>query len=76
MRSLFIQKGLGERRGNWVTYLQEYDLKFKPTSIVKGQILCKIMIESKDNEENNWENEDELHLMDVCPLFIALESWY
>ena len=36
VRSLFVQKELGERRGNWVTALQEYDLEFKPTSIVKG----------------------------------------
>ena len=34
------------------------------------------MTESKDNEENNWENEAELHLMDVCPLFTTLDSWY
>ena len=26
VRSLLIQKELGERRGNWVTTLQEYDL--------------------------------------------------
>ena len=26
VRSLFIQKDLGERIGNWVTNLQEYDL--------------------------------------------------
>ena len=36
LRSLFAQKELGERRGNWVIALQEYDLKFKPASIVKG----------------------------------------
>ena len=36
VRSLFVQKELGERRGNWVTALQEYDLEFKPDSIVKG----------------------------------------
>ena len=53
VRSLFKQKELGERRGNWVTTLQEYDLKFKPASIVKGHGLCKLMTESKDNEENN-----------------------
>ena len=67
---------LRERRGNWVTALQEYDLEFKPASIVKGQGLCKLMTESKDNEEQDWENEAELHLMDVCPLFIASDSWY
>ena len=76
MRSLFIQKELGERRGNWVTALQEYDLKFKPASIVKGQGLCRLMTENRNNEEHVWEDEAELHLMDVCPLFTALESWY
>ena len=33
VRSLLIQKELGERRGNWVTALQEYDLEFKPASM-------------------------------------------
>ena len=36
VRSLFVQNELGERRGNWVTSLQEYDLEFKLASIVKG----------------------------------------
>ena len=34
------------------------------------------MAEGKDNEENNWDNEAELHMMDVCPLFTAPDSWY
>ena len=25
------------------------------------------MAEGNNNEENNWENKDELHMMDVCP---------
>ena len=29
------------------------------------------MAEGKNNEENNWENEAELHMMYVCPLFTA-----
>ena len=47
VRSLLIQKELGERRGNWVTALQEYDLEFKPASIVKGQGLCKLMTKNE-----------------------------
>ena len=74
VRSLFVQKELGERRGNWVTALQEYEIEFKPASIVKGQGLCKLMTRSKDNEENNSEDEAEFHLMDVCPIFTALDS--
>ena len=34
------------------------------------------MTESKDDEEKNWENKAELHLMDVCPLFTPSDSWY
>ena len=34
------------------------------------------MAEGKENEENGWDNEAELHMVDVCPLFIALDSWY
>ena len=52
----FFQKELGERRENWVTALQEYELEFKLETIVKGQILCKLMAESKVNEENDWKN--------------------
>ena len=33
------------------------------------------MAEGKDNEENSWDNEAELHMVDVCPLFTALDSW-
>ena len=71
-----MQKELGERRGNWVTTLQEYDLEFKPASINRGQGLCKLMAEGNSNEEKNWESEVELHMMDVCPLFTAPDSWY
>ena len=34
------------------------------------------MAESQNNEDEDWENEVELHIIDICPIFIALESWY
>ena len=37
VQTLFMQKKLGERRGNWVTTFLEYDLEFKTTTIIKGQ---------------------------------------
>ena len=74
VRSLFVQKELGERRGKWVTALQEYDLEIKPATIFKGKGLCKLMAEIQDNEYNNWDNGAELHMMDVCLLFTTLES--
>ena len=76
IHNLFVQKELGERRENWVTTLQEYDLEFKPTTFVKGQGLCKLMAESKDNQEYDWKNETKLHMIDVCPIFTTPEYWY
>ena len=76
VRSLFLQKELGERRGNWVTTLQEYDLEFKPATIIKVQGLCKFLARIHDNEEYDCENEVELNFIDVCPIFIAPLSWY
>ena len=67
---------MGERRGNWVTSLQEYDLEFKPATIIKGQGICKLMVESQDNEDDDWENEVELHMIDMCHVFTTSESWY
>ena len=37
VRQLLVQRELGEKRANWVTTLQEYDLEIKPAKIVKGQ---------------------------------------
>jgi len=34
VRALFMQKEMGEWRGNWITTLQEYYLKIKPAKIV------------------------------------------
>lgn len=34
VRALFMQKEMGEQRGNWITALQEYDLEIKPAKIV------------------------------------------
>ena len=72
---LFLQKELGERRGNWVTSLQEYDLEFKLGIIIKGQVLCKLMVDNKIDNDPNWENEAGVNLIDVCLVFIAPESW-
>jgi hypothetical protein len=37
VRNLLIQKDLGEKRDNWITTLQEYDLEIKPAKIIRGQ---------------------------------------
>jgi hypothetical protein len=64
IRSLFVQKELGERQGNWMNDLEEYDIEFKTTTIVKGHGLCKLEIEamdSKNHEEEGWKEEPVLY---------------
>ena len=56
--------------------LQEYDLECKSATIVKGQGLCKFLMEIHVNKYYDWENKDELKLIDVCPIFTTPESWY
>ena len=51
--------------------MQEHDLEFKTTTIIKGQVLCKLIAEGHTNEYCDWENEVELNMIDVCSIFTA-----
>jgi hypothetical protein len=64
VRYLFIQRDLGERQGNWMMTLQEYDLEFKPTNIVKGQGLFKLVTQDTNEEyreEDEWKEEPMMY---------------
>ena len=58
VRNLLVQKELGEKRENWVTSLQEYDIEITPAQIVRGQGLCKLVTDSAtgQQEENDMSN--------------------
>ena len=43
VRNLLVQKDVGEKRANWVTTLQEYDIEIKPANIVRGQGFFKML---------------------------------
>jgi hypothetical protein len=51
VRNLLVQKELGEKRANWVTSLQEYDLEITPAQIVRGQGLCKLVTDSATEQQ-------------------------
>ena len=34
------------------------------------------MAEIQNNEDDDWENEAKLHMLDICPIFTDLEPWY
>jgi len=39
-------------RGNWVSITEKYDLEIKPTKIIKGQGLAKVLIEGNERAIN------------------------
>eukprot|EP00253_Pinus_taeda_P015411 PITA_15411 len=55
VRNILIRKDVGEKRSNWITALQEYDLEIKPTSIVRGQGFCKMLAGASQIPENSSE---------------------
>jgi hypothetical protein len=48
VRNVLVHKDLAEKRENWITTLQEYDVEIKRAKIVKGPGLCKLAAESRN----------------------------
>jgi hypothetical protein len=78
VRSLFTQQKMGERRGNWMAVVQEFDLDIKPAKLVKGQGLCNLAAKAQDqvNEDLRWENELTLWCGKASYISPGHESWY
>jgi hypothetical protein len=78
VRNLLVQKELGEKRENWMTSLQEYDLEITPAQIVRGQGLCKLVVDSVEKLESqintstvNQHKEKQISCAQTTP-----NSWY
>jgi hypothetical protein len=46
VKDILIQDNLDARRGKWIAVILEYDIEIKPTKLIKGQGLAKLMDES------------------------------
>eukprot|EP00253_Pinus_taeda_P031091 PITA_31091 len=71
VRNLLIQKYVGEKRANWITALQEYDLEIKPASIVRGQGFCKMLAGASHIPKSSSEEVQtyEVSLNDIESLY-------
>eukprot|EP00253_Pinus_taeda_P006620 PITA_06620 len=61
VKDVLVQTDSEGRRGKWIVALLEYDVEIKPTNLVKGQGLAKLMAESN------------LHALDIN-LIIAMSD--
>ena len=46
IKEILTQPGLEGRRGKWIVAMLEYDIKIKPTKLIKGQGLTKLMAQA------------------------------
>ena len=46
VNDILTQDNLDGRRGKWIAIILEYDIEIKPTKLIKGQGLAKLMAES------------------------------
>jgi hypothetical protein len=69
---------MGERRGNWMAFVEEFYLDTKLVKLMKGQGLCKLVTKAQDriNEDPGWENELALWCSEALYIPPGQESWY
>ena len=73
VRQLLIQKEVGEKRANWVTTLQEYDIDIKPANIVRGQGFCILLA----GAHNILEHQDPTNIVQANQISVTdSESQY
>eukprot|EP00253_Pinus_taeda_P031038 PITA_31038 len=75
VRALFVQKEMGERRGNWITALQEFDLEIKPGKIVRGQGLCRLATKALANKEGASEEPEAQSMQNAQVEFREEPLW-
>jgi hypothetical protein len=46
MKDILTQDNPNGRRGKWIVLILEYDIEIKPTKLIKGHGLSKLMVES------------------------------
>jgi hypothetical protein len=46
VKEILVQPNSEGKRGRWITKLLEYDLVIKPTKLIKGECLAKLLAES------------------------------
>ena len=50
VKEILTQPDFEGKRGHWIAKIMEYDIEIKPTKLVKGQGLAKLITESNFQE--------------------------
>eukprot|EP00253_Pinus_taeda_P004552 PITA_04552 len=77
VKDIFTQEGLEGKRGKWIASILEYDIEIKPTKLIKGQGLAKLMSQTNFQalDINQLDNEQELATPQISETFLQ-SPWY
>jgi hypothetical protein len=87
MKDILVQPDSDGRRGRWIAKIQEFDLEVKPTKLIKGKGLAKLLAESnfkaldinfpQESDEDTDLNElnEETSINKIEEKFLS-SSWY
>eukprot|EP00253_Pinus_taeda_P030044 PITA_30044 len=72
VKDILTQEGLEGKRGKWIASILEYNIEIKPTKLIKGQGLAKLMSETNFQalDINQLDNESELATPQISETFM------
>jgi len=77
VKDILTQEGIEGKRGKWIANILEYDIEIKPTKLIKGQGLAKLMTETNFQalDINELDNEQEMATPKINQTFLQ-SPWY
>eukprot|EP00253_Pinus_taeda_P018412 PITA_18412 len=72
VKDILTQEGIEGKRGKWIANILEYDIEIKPTKLIKGQGLAKLMTETNFQalDINELDNEQEMATPQINQAFL------
>ena len=77
VKDILTQEGIESKRGKWIANILEYDIEIKPTKMIKGQGLAKLMIDTNFQalDINELDNGQEMMTPQISQAFLE-SPWY
>ena len=77
VKDILTQDGIEGKLGKWIANILEYDIKIKPTKLIKGQGLAKLMTETNFQalDIHELDNEQEMPTPQISQAFLE-SPWY
>ena len=71
VKDILTQGGTDGKRGKWIATILEYDIEIKPTKLIKGQGLAKLIVETNCQalDINELDNEQEMVTPQIVQAF-------